>query len=361
MPKPKFVQPSVTFTQELKRRIDAYFDDNNIDKTGNGKLFSKAVILASLLILTYVHLVFFTPVTWLAILETLLLSTVVAAIGFNIMHDGGHGSFSNNKVLNKVAAYSLDLLGGSSYMWNMKHNIIHHTYTNVEGVDDDIETQPWMRMSPTQKKMKMHKYQHVYFWFFYCLLYFAWIFQADFKKYFTQKIGSVELQKMKTKDHISFWAGKVLFASIFMVIPIAMLGLKVWLIGFSIFLAFTGLLIAMVFQLAHTVEHTEMVAATPTDTNVDIIEDEWTQHQLKTTANFATNNRIVNWFTGGLNFQVEHHLFPRISHVHYPAISKIIKQVCDEYDVRYNEYKRTRDAIVSHVRFLRYMGTAAQA
>jgi linoleoyl-CoA desaturase len=361
MAKPKFIQPSVTFTQELKRRIDAYFVDNNIDKTGNGKLFSKAIILMSLLALVYIHLVFFTPPTWLAVVETLILSSIVAAIGFNVMHDGGHGSFSKNKTLNKFAAYSLDLLGGSSYMWNMKHNVIHHTYTNVDGYDDDIEAQPWMRMSPTQKKMKMHKYQHVYFWFFYCLLYFAWIFQADFKKYFTKKIGLIEIQKMNAADHFSFWAGKALFAAVFMVIPIFKLGFVTWIIGFGIFLAFTGLLIAMVFQLAHVVEDCNFVkAAAQVNSDAEIIEDEWTQHQLKTTANFATNNKVVNWFTGGLNFQVEHHLFPRISHVHYPEISKIIKQVCAEYNVRYNEYRRTREAIMSHVRYLRYMGTAPQ-
>jgi linoleoyl-CoA desaturase len=361
MNKPKFVQPSVTFTQALKKRIDAYFEDNEIVKTGNYKLFSKAIILACSLILVYVHLVFFTPPTWMAILETLVLSSIVAAIGFNIMHDGGHGSFSENKVLNRIAAHSLDLLGGSSFMWHSKHNIIHHTYTNVEGVDDDIATMPWIRMSPTQKKLKAHKYQHWYFWFFYCLLYFAWIFIADYKKYFTQKVGAIAIQKMEAKDHFSFWSGKVAFAIVFMLIPAYQLGLGAWALGFTIFLAFTGLLIAMVFQLAHAVEHTDMVPPIPAGVDAHIIEDEWTQHQLKTTANFATNNRIVNWFTGGLNFQVEHHLFPRISHVHYPAISKIIKQVCAEYDVRYTEYKHTRDAIVSHVKFLRDMGSLAQA
>jgi linoleoyl-CoA desaturase len=348
MSKPKFIQPSLNFTQELKKRINSYFEDNQINKTGNAKLFSKAIILLSLLAIVYVHLVFFTPATMWAI---------VSAIGFNVMHDGGHGSFSENKVWNRVAAHSLDLLGGSSYMWHMKHNIIHHTYTNVEGVDDDINVEPWLRFAPSQKLRSMHKYQHLYFWFFYSLLYFSWIFIGDFKKYFHKKIGSIDIPTMKAEDHTSFWMSKVSFVSIFMIIPMWHLGFLPWFTGFALFLTFTGLLISIVFQLAHTVEHTDFVQATET-VNADIIENEWTIHQLETTANFATKNKIVNWFTGGLNFQVEHHLFPKISHVHYPAISKIIKEVCAEYDVRYNEFKRTRDAILSHLRYLKQMGVA---
>jgi linoleoyl-CoA desaturase len=356
MSKPKFVQPDLTFTQDLKKRINAYFEDNNIEKTGNYKLFSKAIILAVSIIAVYTHLVFFTPTHFIALLECMLLATIVAAIGFNIMHDGGHGSFSNNKVLNKIAAHSLDILGGSSYMWNQKHNVIHHTYTNVEGVDDDIETMPFIRMCHSHPVYKAHKYQHLYFWFFYGLLYFAWIFHTDYKKYFSNKIGQIPLSKMPLTDNIIFWTAKVLFAIIFMIIPIVKIGLLPWLTGFALFLFTTGVLIAMVFQLAHAVEHTELVQTTGTPAK---IEDEWTVHQLKTTANFATNNKLVNWFTGGLNFQVEHHLFPRISHVHYPAISKIIKECCAQYDVKYNEFKHTRQAIWSHIMFLKNMGMAS--
>jgi linoleoyl-CoA desaturase len=356
MAKPKFVQPDVTFTQELKKRINAYFEDNNIAKTGNYKLFSKAIILICSIIAVYTHLVFFTPPTIIAILECVILAAIVAAIGFNVMHDGGHGSFSENKVLNKIAAHSLDVLGGSSYMWNHKHNIIHHTYTNVEGVDDDIETMPFIRMCNNHPVYKAHKYQHLYFWFFYGLLYFAWIFHTDYKKYFSKKIGDISIGKMPLTDNIIFWTAKALFAIIFMAIPIWQLGFLPWLTGFGIFLFSTGVIIAMVFQLAHAVESTETVQTT--GYNPTKIEDEWTVHQLKTTANFATSNRVVNWFTGGLNFQVEHHLFPKISHVHYPAISKIIKECCAQYDIKYNEYKRTRDAIWSHIKFLKNMGTA---
>ena len=253
------------------------------------------------------------------------------------------------------AAFSLNVLGGSSFMWNVKHNIIHHAYTNVDGVDDDIDIQPWMRMSGTQKKYKMHKFQHFYFWILYCLLYILWIFVLDYNKYFRAKIGNMPLKKMATKDHIIFWSFKLFNLFLFVILPIKMLGFMPWMIGFLIFTSFAGLVLSLVFQLAHTVEHT---AFPMPDIESGRLDDEWAVHQIKTTANFATKNKLVSWLVGGLNFQIEHHLFPKISHVHYPAISKIIRQACAEYGINYIEYPRVHLAVASHVAFLREMGRA---
>jgi linoleoyl-CoA desaturase len=350
---PKFSSSAQSFHAELKRRINQYFDEKGKSTTGNMTLYSKAIILLVAFVVTYVHLVFFTPVTWVAILECLLLGGIVSAIGFNIMHDGAHGSFSKSKWLNQVAAFSLNVLGGSSFMWNVKHNVIHHAYTNVDGLDDDIDIQPWMRMSTTQPKYKFHKYQHLYFWFLYSLLYILWIFVLDYTKYFASKIGSMPLKRMKLSDHITFWSFKVFNLFLYVGLPIYMVGFLPWLVGFLVFTMFAGLVLSIVFQLAHTVEHTAFPVP---DAETGRLEDEWAVHQLKTTANFATNNKVVCWLVGGLNFQVEHHLFPKISHVHYPAISKIIRKACAEYGIPYIEYPKTRLAIASHVSFLKQMG-----
>ncbi|GAO44291.1 fatty acid desaturase family protein [Flavihumibacter petaseus] len=355
MATPKFAQTAQSFHTELKKRISLYFEEKGAAMTGNLTLYSKAAILLVAFIGVYVHLVFFTPVTWLAVLECVLLGGIVAAIGFNVMHDGAHGSFSKYKWINGLAAFSLNVLGGSSFMWNVKHNVIHHAYTNVDGVDDDIDIQPWMRMSSTQKKYRLHKYQHLYFWFLYSLLYIMWIFVLDYTKYFTSRIGSMPLKKMKLWDHVNFWFFKVLNLFLYVGLPIYMLGFVDWLIGFVIFTTFAGFVLSIVFQLAHTVEHTSFPVP---DENSGRLEDEWAIHQLKTTANFATNNKLVCWLVGGLNFQIEHHLFPKISHVHYPAISKIIRKACEEYGIPYIEYAKTRYAIASHVSFLKQMGRA---
>jgi linoleoyl-CoA desaturase len=352
---PKFSNVPHSFHTELKGRISAYFEEVGKSTTGDFKIFSKAVILMVVFSFIYIHLVFFTPNAFWAITESVLLGCVVAAIGFNVMHDGAHGSFSKYKSVNVFAAFSLNILGGNSFMWNMKHNIIHHAFTNVDGVDDDIDIQPWMRMSETQKKYKLHKYQHFYFWFLYSLLYIFWIFVLDYQKYFKSKVGTMPLKKMTLSDHFVFWGFKLFHAFLFIGLPIYMVGFTSWLISFVVFTCVAGFVLSLVFQLAHTVEHTAFPVA-----NIETgrLDDEWAIHQIKTTANFATNNRVVSWLVGGLNFQIEHHLFPKISHVHYPAISKIIKQACREYGIVYIEFPKVRYAVASHVAFLRQMGRA---
>ncbi len=352
---PKFTNNTTTFYSELKEKVSAYFEEVKIPSTGNFQLFLKAVILVVGFVSTYVSLVFFTPSTFFAIVECVILGGLIAAIGFNVMHDGAHGSFSTNKGINTVASFTLNVLGGSSFMWNMKHNIIHHTYTNVEGVDDDIEIQPWMRMSKSQKRYQLHKYQHLYFWFFYSILYISWIFITDYMKYFKGKIGEINIKKMYVSDHFIFWGFKILHLVLFIGIPIYFLGFINWLIGFLIITIFAGFVLSIVFQLAHTVEHTSFVLP---DKDSGKIEDDWALHQLKTTSNFATKSKLISWLVGGLNFQIEHHLFPKISHIHYPAISKIIKQVCKEYGIAYNEYPKVRYAVASHISFLQQMGRA---
>ena len=350
---PKFSNVTHSFHTVLKERISNYFETKGKASSGNFSLYMKAAILITLLAAIYTHLVFFTPPAIWALLECILLACVVSAIGFNVMHDGAHGSFSKSKIINRAAALTLNLLGGNAFMWNMKHNIVHHAYTNVDGLDDDINVQPWMRMSETQKKYKLHKYQHLYFWFFYSLLYIAWIFIMDYKKYFGVKIGEVPLKKMKLSDHFTFWGFKLLNAFLFVGLPIYRLGFMDWMIGFLVFTTIAGFVLSIVFQLAHTVEHTAFPVP-----NVETgkLDDEWAIHQIRTTANFATKNKVVSWLVGGLNFQIEHHLFPKISHVHYPAISKIIRQACQEYGIPYLEYPRVRLAVASHVAFLRKMG-----
>ncbi|MFN2457573.1 MAG: fatty acid desaturase [Chitinophagaceae bacterium] len=353
MTTPKFLPVQKSFHSELKRRINSYFEKKGKSVNGDHTLYIKAIILFVSFVLLYVHLVFFTPPAFFALLECILFGLVTAAIGFNIMHDGAHGSFSSRKWLNHVAAFSLNLMGGNSFMWNMKHNVIHHAYTNIDGVDDDIDVQPWMRMSSTQPKYKMHKYQHVYFWFLYAILYLFWVFVMDYQKYFTRKIGAMPLKKMSAWDHFVFWGFKVLHIILFVVLPIYLLGFQAWIIGFLAYTIVAGLVISIVFQLAHTVEHTSFPVPHEETGKLD---DEWALHQLKTTANFAPNNKLVTWFVGGLNFQIEHHLFPKISHVHYPALRKIIKEACAEFNVPYIEYPKMRYAIASHVAFLKQIG-----
>ena len=358
MSTPKFYTPSVSIYSELKKRVNSYFRKNNLSPTGNHKLYLKATLLILSYISLYIHLVFFTPSAWVAIPECFLLGLVTAAIGFNIMHDGAHGSFSDNPKINLMAAFTLDFLGASSFMWNTKHNVIHHAFTNIEGIDDDIEAGVLLRMAPQQKRYTFHKYQYLYFWVLYGLLYLTWVFYTDYKKYFSRKVGTVPLKKLKIRDHGLFWAFKAFHLVLYVLLPIYMVGFWPWLIGFLCYTTFSGLVLSLVFQLAHVIEETTFPEVT---LPANRLEDEWALHQLKTTANFATKNKFITWWVGGLNFQIEHHLFPRVSHIHYPAISKIVKLACTEMQVPYIEHSTVQRAISSHVSHLKHMGEGTYA
>lgn len=356
MATPKFLNVQHShFHQELKKRVSNYFTEAKKTTTGNAGLYFKAILFWSTYVFLYFHVLFFTPPNWIAVLECLVMGGLTAAIGFNVMHDGGHGSFSKSKFWNKIAAFSVNALGASGIMWNNKHNLVHHTYTNIDGIDDDIEIKPFLRMCTTQKKYKIHRFQHIYFWFLYTLLLLMWVFFSDYSKYFSRKIGEIPIKKMSLYEHFAFWTAKIGYLFMMVVIPIYLLGFVKWLIGFLLISMFAGFILSIVFQLAHTVEETSFPTASE-ETNM--IESEWAVHQVQTTANFATKNKLVTWLVGGLNFQIEHHLFPKISHVHYPEISKIIKQTCAEFGINYVEFPRMRHAIASHANYLRKMGRA---
>jgi linoleoyl-CoA desaturase len=353
MAKVTFNNKTSPFFDALREKIDAYFKEQEIKPTGNFKLYSKTIILVSAAVLVYSLLVFSNIPVWGSILLCALMGLTFASIGFNVMHDGAHGSYSNNKTINNLMSYSLNLMGGSSFMWKVKHNHVHHSFTNIEGVDDDIDIKPWMRVNEQQKRYWFHRFQHVYSFLLYGATYFMWIWWMDFQKYFTRRIGPTPIRKMKFSEHVGFWLTKILYLALFIGLPIYFKGVAYTLIGYSIILFVTGVTIAVVFQLAHVVEDTHFPEP---NQQTQKIEEEWALHQIHTTANFATNNKLVSWFMGGLNFQVEHHLFPKISHIHYPAISKLVRETCHEFNVRYIEYPTVMDAIAAHIRHLRNLG-----
>jgi linoleoyl-CoA desaturase len=291
----------------------------------------------------------------LAVFVWFLFGLNMAAIGFNIMHDACHGSFSTKGWVNEIFGLTNNFLGGNAFLWKLKHNIIHHTYTNIDGVDDDINNMPFLRQCSSQPLKPMHKFQSAYMFLLYGFT-SLFMFFMDYIKYFSRKVYTTPLKPMDFKEHFLFWGGKLFFIAFYIALPIVMIGWKWWLIGFLISQFTLGLTLAIVFQLAHVVEHAEFDAA-----GVDPvkIENEWAIHQVKTTANFAFSNKLVTWFVGGLNYQIEHHLFPRISHIHYPAISKIVKETCEKFDLNYIYFPTTRAAIASHVRFMHTMGKTA--
>lgn len=351
----KFNQKNSLFSKSLKQKTNNYFSSTFTKKTGNRRIFIKASVLLVSFLAIYSILVFVQPHWSISILLCLIFGVNLAAIGFNIMHDAGHNSFSDNKKLNTVLSYSLNLLGGNIYFWKLKHNIAHHTYTNIDGEDHDIEVK-FMRIHHDQKLKKHHKYQHIYFIFLYGISYLAWIFYQDYEKYFRQKMAPHSEDKFHfpLQEKLIFWSSKIFHFVLFIVIPIYMLGWATALLGLLITAVVCGLCLAIVFQLAHVVTDTEFKTI-----NNSMVEEEWMIHQLQSTANFSTKNKVLTWLLGGLNFQVEHHLFPKISHVHYPALNKIVRQTCEEHNIPYIEYKSFWQAFLSHIKVIKLMAKPA--
>jgi len=354
MSKITFSNRNNDFYQNLKSAVDQYFENNKIKRTGDWRLFSKTIILTGSAITIYCLLMFLKMDALPALLLCAGLGFISASIGFSVMHDANHGSYSTRPLLNDFLGLSANAMGASSFFWKQKHNIIHHTYTNVDGIDDDIAKSPIIRQCESQKWVPAHKVQHLYLIPIYSLSSIFWLFFMDFTKYFTRKIYTTDAWKMTTKNHIIFWLTKICYFGFYIVLPIMVWGFLPWLAGFFLMHAVMGLTLSLVFQLAHVVENTEFEHVALDETKH--IETAWAEHQIRTTANFAMGNKVISWFVGGLNYQIEHHLFPKVSHVHYPALSKIVMEKCAEYNLPYNQYPTMSEALASHFRVMKFLG-----
>lgn len=339
--------------ESIKRAVDLYFKDQAKEKTGDWRLFLKAAIITVLFIGTYLCLLFVHSPPLVKFLEAVFLGILTAAIGFCIMHDAAHRSFFSPKKnnWNYVFALTLNFLGGNALLWDKKHNQMHHAHTNLNELDDDIEAGPFLRLHYEQQRRWIHRFQHRWWYWIgmYSLLYAFWIWGTDFKKYFSGRILKTKI-RFSFSDHVIFWVSKMVHAFFFIVLPIMSVGVTSWAIGYTIVLLVCGVTISTVFQLAHIVEGVSHPSVKETNGK------EFFRHQIETTADFATNNRWVSWWVGGLNFQVEHHLFPRVSHVHYPAIHKIVKPLCEKNGVPMTVHPTVFSALKAHVARLKELG-----
>ena len=351
----KFQSPD-SFRQALRQRVDEYFANTGRKPRDCRQMYAKSAIILCWCVAAYAVLVVFASSWWLAIPLAALLGLSLAVAAFNIQHDGGHGAYSDHRWVNKLASLTLDLLGGSSYVWARKHNTIHHSYTNVTGHDDDINVGILGRLSPHQKRLKFHRLQHFYLWVLYGFLPVKWHLYDDFRDVVTGRIAGHRFPRPKGWDLVTFVGGKTLFFALAFGLPML---LHPWwcvlaLYGIASFVQ--GVTLSVVFQMAHCVEGAAFPNPLPDNGR---IESSWAVHQVETTVDFAPRSRVVAWLVGGLNFQIEHHLFPQICHVHYPALSKLVEETCREFGLKYKAYKTFLSGLASHYRWLRRMGMAS--
>ncbi len=343
------------FFQTMRRRVNQYFEENNLEKTGNIRMYFKTLMMFALYFTPYFYILFMNPSSWMVVLIYTFMGLGLSGIGLSIMHDANHGSYSKNKTMNSLLGYSLNIIGGSSFTWKVQHNILHHTYTNIYEMDEDIHDKPFLRLSPYGKYKWYHQFQHYYAILLYSLATVSWILSKDFRqlKEYNQTGMTERSGHQPRKEWLTMLVSKAIYLFYIIGIPILM-GATWWavLLGFLFMHMVAGVLITVIFQLAHVVEGPTHHEPHPTGT----MENTWAIHQLQTTANFAHYNPIISWFVGGLNYQIEHHLFPHVCHIHYRNISKIVKETALEFDLPYYENKWFMDAVFSHLRVLREFG-----
>jgi linoleoyl-CoA desaturase len=344
------------FIYELRRRVDAYFEKTGRNRRDCPQMYFKTASILAWFIGAYVLLLFAVHSWWLIVPLAVILGVAIAAIGFNIQHDGGHRAYSNRQWVNKMMALTLDMMGGSSYLWDWKHNSIHHTFPNIDGHDDDINVGFFGRLAPQQKRYWFHRVQGIYLWLLYGFLAIKWHFVDDFYNIATGRIGGHKIPRPKGKDLLVFIGGKVVFFSLAFAIPMLLHPVWAVLVVYAIAAFVSGVVLSVVFQLAHCVEEAEFPMPVTDEHGAQRMPTDWAIHQVQTTVDFARRSRILSWLLGGLNFQIEHHLFSRICHIHYPALSKLVEEVCHEFGVRYSEHKTFLSALLSHYRHLALMG-----
>ena len=344
---------SDAFQKTLKARIDRYFKFTHRSPRDCWQMYVKTAVILTWFFASYALLVFAPLTWWMAIPLVVSLGLSMAAIGFNIQHDGGHKAYSNKGWINRIMASTMDLLGGSSYVWDHKHNTVHHTYSNITGHDDDIEVGFLGRLSPHQKRLKFHRVQHWYLWALYGLLPIKWQLFDDYLNIARGRIGQHKFSRPKGPSLALFIGGKALFYSLAFIIPLFFHSFLTVVLFYVLASWVNGITMAVVFQLAHVVEEAQFPMP---DSATGKMQTHWAVHQVETTVDFSRRNPVLCWFLGGLNFQVEHHLFPRICHIHYPRISRLVEKTCREFGVSYNAHKSILSAIASHFRWLKRMG-----
>ncbi|NGP89737.1 acyl-CoA desaturase [Aliifodinibius halophilus] len=322
-------------------------------------MVAKTIILLTFYFGTYGLIISGQFGLWGMALLCVLLGIGMAGIGFSISHDALHGAYSPNKYVNQILGYTFDMLGANSYIWKITHNIIHHTYTNIYEHDEDLEVAAFIRLSPNAEYKPVHRAQHILAFFAYGFASLFWAFVKDYKYFLQSSLGPYENKTHPIKEWIILFVTKIMYYGYMLVLPYLLLPITWWqlAIGFLIFQFTSGIILGVIFQLAHVVEETEH----PTENEDGNIENAWMVHQLETTSNFAHDNHLLCWYIGGLNYQIEHHLFPKVCSIHYPEISHIVREVAEKYDVPYNYHESLGIAIKSHYQTLKKFGSPATA
>lgn len=363
MKKTRFIPLDKTehqFAVALRQNVNQYFKDKGISPKANTSVFFQSLNMLALYVVPFILLLLLPMPWWISVFLPIIMGFGLAGIGMCVMHGGSHDAISKHHWLNSLLGMTMNILGNSMYTWKVKHNLLHHTYTNITGMDDDLTMGGPLRLSEHTPLHKIHRFQYIHGFFLYCLLTitmlineFTWL--RDFRK-----------KGILAKQNVNFgWilarviAIKVVYFAVILGLPMLVGGFAWWqvLIGWLMMHFTGGFIMGVVFQLAHIVEGVSQ----PVPNADGTVHSDWVIHEMQTTADFAPKNWLLSWYVGGLNFQIEHHLFPNICHVHYPKIAPIVQATARAYGVPYILKPTLWQALRSHARKLKELGRVAPA
>jgi linoleoyl-CoA desaturase len=343
------------FQKTLNERVNSYLANNHIPGRDLPAMYLKTAVILAWWLGTYLLLLLGHLPAPVNLALCVVWAMSIAAVGFNIMHDANHGGYSDRPIVNKLVSLSAEMLGMSGFRWRTKHNVWHHTYTNISGLDDDVESFGLMRLTPRAPWKPLHKAQAWYFPVVYSLIGFDFILRDFMMVLFGKSDANHVYPRMTLADQVTFWGGKLSFILIMFVLPLRVYPWWQVLIGFFIIMLTVGLIMGIVFQLAHVNGDVEFPQPVGSPQH---IENEWAVHQVETTADFAPRNPLLSFYIGGLNFQIEHHLLPHICHLNYPRLAPIVRATCEEFGIRYNCYTTWRAAFAGHLQELSLLGSS---
>ena len=343
------------FAIVLRKNVYAYFKENRISIKGNTSMYVKACIMLFIYLIPFFILLMMQMPNWAAVLLIVLMGIGEAGIGMSVMHDASHGAFSSKKWVNDMFSSTMFLLGSNTFNWKVQHTILHHTFTNIYGYDQDIETKAMLRLCEHAPLKKFHRFQFIYAYFFYGLMTLSKLITDVAQLINFNRSGITKQQGFKPHiETIKLILIKVIYFILILGLPIWLTSYNWWqiLVGFCMLHLTAGIIMSTIFQMAHVVEGAQQ----PIPDNNNVIPNEWLVHELSTTADFAHNNHFLNWYAGGLNFQIEHHLFPNICHIHYTKIAPIVEQTAREFGFVYNLKPTFSAAFISHAKRLKELG-----
>ncbi len=357
------MQASVSFAKErnpdfkkaLYGRVNQYFTDKGISKHHTPGMLTKTLVMLLIYLIPFIAILSINMPVWMVMFLFFIMGFGIAGIGMSVMHDANHGGYSGNQKVNRWMGLTMNLIGADAYNWKIKHNKLHHVFTNVYGHDEDIDSRFVLRFAYAAPLKRYHKFQYLYVWFFYSLMSLSMVFGDIPKRIKYRKKGITNISVYAYRRSMAWLIfSKVLYFGMILGLPMVFTSLLWWqvLLGFVIMHFTAGVILSVIFQMAHVVEGPQQIL--PDEKGK--LPDSLLVLQLKSTSDFSRRNKFLSWFVGGLNFQVEHHLFPRICHVHYPAISKIVEATTREFNMPYYVYDNFADALRSHVRTLKKLG-----